>query len=131
MIDLGLGQYQICAKNTTKAIAASLSTTNDTPVYLWDKATSINQKWKFNSIETGELPIEMDNLVEIYPNPVINTLYVRFPYQNIEIEILNITGQKLISTQSQSLDISSLVSGIYILHLTHNDVTYKTKFIKR
>ena len=131
MIDLGSGQYQICAKNTTKAIAASLSTTNDTPVYLWDRATSINQKWKFSSIETGELPIEMNNLVEIYPNPVINTLYVRFPYQNIDIEILNTTGQKLISTQSQSLDVSSLASGIYILHLTHNEVTYKTKFIKR
>lgn len=130
MIDLGLGMYQICAKNTTKAIAAKLVATNDIPVYLWEKADQANQKWKFTSITT-DIPVSFVENIDIYPNPVVNTLNIGGDFQGADVEIYTLTGLKILASKSKQIDVSSLYSGVYILLLKQNNDIYKTKFIKK
>ncbi|MDR2840569.1 MAG: T9SS type A sorting domain-containing protein, partial [Paludibacter sp.] len=61
--------------------------------------------------------------IKIYPNPAKNELFINFPAaENVDnssnVEIFNITGQRMLSTKytnHQSINISTLQSGIYIL----------------
>ena len=130
MIDLGLGLYQICAKNTTKVIAAKLVATNDIPVYLWEKADQANQKWKFTSITT-DIPVSFAKNIDIYPNPVVNTLTVGGDFQVTDVEIYTLTGLKILTSKSKQIDVSGLSSGVYVLQLKQNNNIYKAKFIKK
>lgn len=130
MVDLGLNQYQICAKNTTKAIAAAVSTNNDVPVYLWEKATVNNQKWKFSSVVTGILNPAYQQNITVYPNPVGNTLNISFPFDVTGMELFNLAGQKILQTDRQHADVSGLSPGIYILVLKDGSNLYKTKIVK-
>ena len=130
MIDLGLGLYQICAKNTTKVIAAKLVATNDIPVYLWEKADQANQKWKFTSITT-DIPVSFAKNIDIYPNPVVNTLTVGGEFHETDVEIYTLTGLKILTSKSKQIDVSGLSSGVYVLQLKQNNNIYKAKFIKK
>ena len=130
MIDLGLGMYQICAKNTTKAMAAKLVATNDIPVYLWEKADQANQKWKFTSITT-DVPVSFTESIDVYPNPVLNILNIGGDFQGADVEIYTLTGVILVTWISKHLDVSGLSSGVYVLQLKQNDDIYKAKFIKK
>lgn len=130
MIDLGLGLYQICAKNTTKVIAAKLVATNDIPVYLWEKADQANQKWKFTSITT-DIPVSFAKNIDIYPNPVVNALTVGGEFHETDVEIYTLTGLKILTSKSKQIDVSGLSSGVYVLQLKQNNNIYKAKFIKK
>lgn len=130
LIDMGANMFQICPKNTNKSINAGTTATNDVAVFLSDQATAISQRWKFAPLITGTTNALLEKTVEIYPNPAANTLNVRSPYPGAEIEIYTLTGQKLIATNQQQIDVSGLSPGIYILTLKHDSKVYKTKFIK-
>ncbi|MDR2841539.1 MAG: T9SS type A sorting domain-containing protein [Paludibacter sp.] len=72
--------------------------------------------------------------IKIYPNPAKNELFINFPAaENVDnspvVEIFNITGQRMLSTKytnHQSINISTLQSGIYILKLGK----YYGRFVK-
>lgn len=67
------------------------------------------------NVETGIKENRLQNSIVFYPNPAKNTVYFNFS-KPIYVEVMDLTGQKLLdSTVSESLDISSLASGIYIL----------------
>ncbi|MBK7669096.1 MAG: T9SS type A sorting domain-containing protein [Sphingobacteriaceae bacterium] len=73
--------------------------------------------------------------VSIYPNPVTETLFIKDPenkFQNYEIEITNHIGQTVLSLQYiNSVDVSKLVQGIYIIKITSNgNQSYYSKFVK-
>ncbi|MFY0604143.1 MAG: S8 family serine peptidase [Flavobacteriaceae bacterium] len=74
--------------------------------------------------------------VNIYPNPVSNQLSFTFTNNQSEyqIDVYNVIGKKVISyidLTSNSIDVSSLSRGIYILKMIHQS-EYKTfKLIKR
>ncbi|MCF6407541.1 PKD domain-containing protein [Chitinophaga filiformis] len=77
-----------------------------------------------------------------YPNPVVSTLYFKQRMKDATqgtITIFNISGKALKSyilpagdNQQQTLDVSSLPAGTYILQVVYKNSTYKwsTKFIK-
>jgi outer membrane protein assembly factor BamB len=72
--------------------------------------------------------------IKIYPNPAKNELFINFPAaENLNnlpvVEIFNIAGQRMLSTEytnQQSINISTLQSGIYILKLGK----YYGRFVK-
>jgi len=70
--------------------------------------------------------------ISIYPNPASNVIYVKnAPATSTLISIYSIDGtlisQKQVSSQSQGLDVSSLITGVYILRINNQAI----KFIKR
>jgi hypothetical protein len=77
---------------------------------------------------------EVKNNFILYPNPAMDVLNIKGDFDNEErITIYNMLGQivltKAISTNDESIDISSLSSGIYNIYFNNAKVTYK--FVKK
>ncbi|WP_435260988.1 M4 family metallopeptidase [Tenacibaculum sp. nBUS_03] len=70
-----------------------------------------------------------------YPNPVINSVQVKFASKakNITYEIVNTIGSVVKKGQitSTNLDVSTLTSGIYILKVNDGQKQLKTKLVKK
>ena len=70
------------------------------------------------------------NKIAIYPNPVNYELRI-VNYEGGEIQIINLTGQTLLSLpsfpfQERTIDVSALSSGVYFLKIGNSTV----KFVK-
>lgn len=79
------------------------------------------------------------NNISIFPNPVSNTLHIRFKnpfHNNIKINITDITGKKLnihfnqLNELTWEADVSILSNGIYILNISSNQKIMNFKIIK-
>ena len=75
--------------------------------------------------------------INIFPNPVANTLTVQSDFSINKIELTNIVGQhinvplKLMATNIYQIDVSEITIGFYILKTyDFNGNTYTSKFIK-
>jgi len=96
------------------------------------------------AVENIEIPIispvnsvknELDNYVnfEVYPNPTIGQINVTgLTQETTRVVVYNVLGElvyddRLIDNQ---LDLSSLSSGAYILHVTQRKTTFRKKVIK-
>ncbi|MEZ4797746.1 MAG: T9SS type A sorting domain-containing protein [Flavobacteriaceae bacterium] len=74
----------------------------------------------------------VDKLI-IFPNPTTNTLNFKVPFtENFKVSVFDILGKKVLSTtihNSNSLDVSKLNNGIYILKF--DDYNTNLKFVKQ
>jgi len=76
------------------------------------------------SIEENTMP----NPVSFYPNPTENTMYFNFKTPTW-VQIMDLAGQKVMKSEvMNSLDVSSLKAGVYLLKAEGNGTT---KFIKK
>ena len=85
---------------------------------------------------TASLSIEhvAEVQVVVYPNPTTDALYLDLPQETIEeVMVYNMLGQRVLKPQtSQSIDVSMLKPGVYLLKLKDQDQRIRThKFIKR
>ena len=71
-----------------------------------------------------------DKLI-VYPNPASNNLYVNNIPNNIEfINIINIEGKEVLKTKAaNSIDISSLSKGIYVIKFNGSDFVETRNFV--
>ena len=78
--------------------------------------------------------IDIDNKVEIYPNPSSKEININSQFIINSIEILNSLGQRVykekINTTNKTIDISALNKGIYIIELKTEKGVIHRKFIK-
>jgi len=69
--------------------------------------------------------------LSIYPNPVLDVLNIILNVNApIEVKILNLTGQTLLTSTSTSIDVSALPKGIYFTSISVNGQNISRKFIK-
>ena len=76
--------------------------------------------------------IQKENLgISIYPNPVINSFIILSPLKIEKVEIFNVLGQKssVHNVKSNTVDISTLSKGIYILKVYQENAKVATKKI--
>lgn len=77
-----------------------------------------------------------ENNFALYPNPVRNRINISFPKsaENAEFTLYNVLGERVlqtrINTMKNSVDVSSLTSGMYIASITSNNKTTSYKIIK-
>jgi hypothetical protein len=74
-------------------------------------------------------------LFEIYPNPTNNVLNVNLNnYKNAQIQVIDITGKILFTTNTtqtvNSVDVSELTKGVYFIKITSNNQTTTKQFVK-
>lgn len=80
--------------------------------------------------------ISSGNNVHFYPNPVKDRLFIENSYAAVKrVFVYNMIGKLVLelpfNATDNSLDVSRLISGIYIIKLQHNDArTSNFKFIK-
>ncbi|MEA9414022.1 glycosyl hydrolase family 18 protein [Flavobacterium sp. PL02] len=97
----------------------------------WIKITKTGSTAKAVSLNS-EIE-ETDSLI-VYPNPVENTLFFRTDVTGINVSIVDsqtgaaISGQKIINN---SLDVSSLKAGVYLIVLDKDGTKTVKRFIKK
>ncbi len=83
---------------------------------------------------TGLQTTKPENLT-IYPNPVIDVVYVQLQEQaNADLSIFDIQGRKLLHDKVQSnskVDLSHFEQGVYFYQLKLNNKTFNGKLIKK
>ena len=67
----------------------------------------------------------------VYPNPADNQIIISTNTNNVELTIFNITGQKIITTTSKNVDISTLSKGYYIVSVKGGGENKRKKLIIR
>ncbi len=68
--------------------------------------------------------------VSIYPNPAQNILNIASANEVENVDIYNMLGQKVMSSQSAQVNISNLSDGMYIVNVRTNVGTVTSKFVK-
>lgn len=87
------------------------------------------------SLTVDEVSAKSDHL-KVYPNPVQDILTVSFDQKIISVEVYNAVGQKVltkaVNDTKGTLDVSGLVSGVYLVKVNSvNDFVKTVKVIKR
>lgn len=74
-----------------------------------------------------------NQLIQVYPNPTDDILYIQTSLNWMEAQLFNLKGQLLISEKvfnsSIDLNLASLDSGIYLLQIISSDKAFKKKII--
>ena len=69
--------------------------------------------------------------LHIYPNPVVNTLFIDGLNEDTTVSVFSLTGQLVLRTRTNhSVDVSGLVTGVYLFEITQNGESIQRKLIK-
>lgn len=73
------------------------------------------------------------NEIKLYPNPTTTILNVSSVSENTTFKVYNLLGQLVINGRisNNSIDVSNISAGAYILELTDNGTTTTNRFIKK
>ena len=87
--------------------------------------------WKWSDFSLSQDEIISNTNFKIYPNPVNNTLNIKSVNQ-IHSTLYDITGKKVLESNSKSINLSLLSKGIYIIKITDliSNITESIKIIK-
>lgn len=73
----------------------------------------------------------VDNSITIYPNPARENIHVNTQESFDQIDILDVHGNSVISTDSNEIDIRTLDSGVYIIEVISGNNITKATFVKQ
>lgn len=112
--------------------------TTGTGVVLYADASTFNQTTSstFDVSPSGVVNIKSNHL-NIYPNPVLNNLYISNPAERANIVITNSVGTEILNIRGNTdqkikIDTDKLQSGIYFVKLTDiNGNVFVSKFVKK
>lgn len=134
------GIYKVISASAERAMDVSgPSTSNGAEVHLWTYGGGSNQHWKFVEVEKRPTTIINNpgyNTFNVYPNPTTGLLYLNF--ENVSertISLYTISGSLLfsmpVSSLENTIDISSLNDGMYIMQIQDGENSSFTKILKR
>jgi hypothetical protein len=90
-------------------------------------------KLAVNEASTGIAGLNLEDQVEIYPNPANSAVNITIPVQ-AEVSIIDITGQEVITiedaSEKGSIDVSSLSKGIYFVRISSGTDVAIVKMLK-
>ena len=69
--------------------------------------------------------------VNVYPNPAKDILYIQIPEREVDfkVRLIDLTGQTLLESQSNTLNVSNIKNGIYLLNIKTPDFELNKKVI--
>ncbi len=71
-----------------------------------------------------------DDFVALYPNPVKDRLYVKAEGLQ-RVEVFNLVGQKVLASENASIDMGSLVQGVYFVRVTADGKVATKRIVKQ
>lgn len=131
---LGAGKVEM--KDGSGTILHSVTgsySTNEYKFATTDAAGNGNGNGDGSSVNpTGIRDINSAFTFGIYPNPTNDILFVNFENEVSNIEIVNILGEVVISTDLKQIDVASLTSGVYFVTLTDmKGASVSQSFVKK
>jgi uncharacterized delta-60 repeat protein len=118
--------------------SGSLSMLEDGKILVWNVTEEFIARVN-NDFQSSVEEVENEKAVTIYPNPVINNLFIHFEDATSNENLLNVADvsgriclHKLIGKGEQNtvIDVSSLASGYYLLNCQSNTEIISIPFIK-
>lgn len=82
--------------------------------------TEVSNLYNYNSLETEGFTLE-SNKIKLYPNPANDILNIETSLEIQSVEIYTIQGQKVASSTEKQINVSHLVSGIYLVKTLDNN----------
>jgi hypothetical protein len=73
---------------------------------------------------------ESTSRILLYPNPAYSKVQIEGVSKIISIEVLNLTGQSILTSNESIIDVSSLPKGTYLITVTTDDGKIIKRFIK-
>jgi O-glycosyl hydrolase/uncharacterized protein YjdB len=138
---VGGGYYKVINVNSGKALdVEGVSTSNGASIHLWDYVSGANQQWRFDQVEATTKMVQAINEPALFPNPVQDTFNVVMDNSKVsKVEIMSKTAEVLLrksfngtaKNTDNSLDVSNLPNGIYIVRITAEGRTFYKKMIKQ
>jgi hypothetical protein len=97
-------------------------------VVYFDQMTAVIEDAPTASVNDNQL----SKTISIYPNPVKNQLFINSQETIQSVEIFNLLGKKVLTSNStNSVDVSSLSKSVYILKLTSDNGVSTKRFVKQ
>ncbi|TRX30088.1 family 43 glycosylhydrolase [Flavobacterium franklandianum] len=140
--DIGSGNYSITNKNSGKALEIDAADINVNGGNVQQNASTgtDNQQFKLEFVRATLNTLNMDrsNTVKIYPNPAKEKFTITGLNNQdsiVQIKIIDIAGKTIRETNTTTtdgeckVDVSSLKSGLYFLHITTEITTIYEKII--
>lgn len=91
-------------------------------------ATEVSNLYNNNTLSSSDF--SQNNLeVKLYPNPVRDILNIDIENDIQSIEIYNIQGQKVLSSNQKQINVSDLATGMYMVRIQDVDNSIATKKI--
>ncbi|HET6510581.1 MAG TPA: T9SS type A sorting domain-containing protein [Candidatus Kapabacteria bacterium] len=91
----------------------------------------VNERLYFYQSGTASVAAGSESIsIALYPNPVVGELKIRTGTALISAEVLGLTGETLISSRDESIDVSSLSPGAYGIRVKTDGGEKTLKFIK-
>lgn len=86
------------------------------------------------AVYTGSIGFyDLETTINIYPNPVISTLYLDTEWNVVEYQIFNLQGRLVHTSKSGEKEISTSewASGVYIIKITTENGVVNKRFVKQ
>jgi hypothetical protein len=89
------------------------------------RQTDIDGKTSYSSVVTVKIT-EPNTLIQVFPNPATDFIYIRFPENGkYVVALLSNSGQPLdnpvtVTASEIRLDVSKIKTGVYLLEINHN-----------
>lgn len=68
--------------------------------------------------------------IDVFPNPTSNSINVNVDAEIVSIEVISTRGERVLSSNSSVIDVSSIEKGVYFLHCETNKEIVVRKFVK-
>lgn len=75
--------------------------------------------------------VDLEESINIYPNPVMDILYIKTDLWVKEIRLYDMQAKLLKQAKSKSLNLSSMPTGVYIIQVETDQGIYTEKIIKK
>ena len=69
------------------------------------------------------------NFIQVYPNPTNDFINIKIESELKSIEIYNIQGQKILTSNQKQVNVSHLASGVYLVQVTNQALETATRRI--
>ena len=116
------------------ALNTDVTLFNGTIFVVWQNNSSGTIQYRSGTYSITEIKEEIPlHVIDIYPNPSSNYITINKAIEFNEIKIIDISGKviKSISPVNNSIDVSDLPNGIYLIKLLGEKETLIQKFIKQ
>jgi len=131
--------YQWMDCNNNYAPVLSATNQNFAPLVIGNYAVEINQNGCIDTsvcINVVSVGINDNNSIlniTIQPSPAINTLYLEGITKTASVEVYDVSGKLLLNKQlnTNQIDISSLVKGLYFIKISAEEGIVVRKFVKQ
>jgi hypothetical protein len=140
LTSLGDGFYKITCRNNGKSLDVSgQSTADNVGVSIWDYWGGANQQFKLEnlvvvkSIKDEEPEIKPEEPIVVYPNPVSDYITLLTDKIINRLSVYTTNGKLLICksvVENNTLDISGLDAGMYMIRIEDEETVSTMKFIK-